>query len=232
VLSALPLRRRELISEFSIKESEPRPRFLGLVAGDTAMPLDTVHVEPWTEVFDEGIVWFFATPYRLTERWAAGNDRVVIVRNEPFELRTWSNTGALQRIVRFDLPMAARTEAHAQALTTAIEDGDNALHQRYLREVEWRTTVPHFRAVHVDAAGRTWLEDYWPDIDGLGQPERNWWTVLDAAGVPAARVQAPVAEDILMIGEDRMLVRETDDLGVHRAAVFSIERGGSGAQSW
>jgi len=213
-------------TNFTIEEIEPRPRFLGLVAGSSVVALDTVHLEPWTNVHDQGWLWFFPTPFYVTEKWAAGLDRVVNVRDEPFELRTWSNAGDLQRIVRIDLPRAPRTEAHTAALTAAIEAGDNAILQRYIEEAEWRATVPHFRAAVLDAAGRTWLEDYWPDIDGLGAPAPSWWTVLDTVGVPAARIQAPVAEDILMIGDDRILLRETDELGVHRAAVFSIERGG------
>lgn len=231
LVGGLPLSESTQFSSFRIEEVEPRRRLLGLAGGEAVVVLDTVHMEAWTNVHSPEAIWFFATPFRMTEAWAAGDDRVIVVRNEPFELRAWSADGTLDRIVRFDTHPASRVAEHSAALEVAIQAGDNDLLKRYLAEVAWAATVPHFRTVLIDAVGRTWLEDYWPDIDGLGAPAPSWWTVLDTIGVPAARVQAPVAEDILMIGEDRMLVRETDELGVHRAAVFTIEDGGAGPQS-
>ncbi len=54
--------------------------------------------------------------------------------------------------------------------------------------------------------------------------ERHW-IVLDDGAVPLARMKTGSSKDILEIGSDYVLVRQQDDFGVERLAMFGIEPG-------
>jgi hypothetical protein len=82
-----------------------------------------------------------------------------------------------------------------------------------------RPTVPAFGELRLDTAGGVWVKAY-PLGDG---PQR--WTVFDAAGRPAARVEIPASLSILQIHPEWVLAVKRDEFEVESIVLLKLERG-------
>ena len=94
---------------------------------------------------------------------------------------------------------------------------------------EWMATpvaehFPAFASVMSDRAGHLWVEEYgFPgeEVDG------GLWTVFDPDGHVLGLVETPPGLAIHEIGEDYILARVQDDLGVEYVQLWPLEREGS-----
>ena len=103
----------------------------------------------------------------------------------------------------------------------SISPRDLAL--QYLDEVPTGGQIPLFSELRFDDAGHLWVADYVPPR-ALLVPDTTWWTVFDQNALPLARVATGRSDNILELGEDHVLLRETDEMGVQRVAMYRIER--------
>ncbi len=84
-------------------------------------------------------------------------------------------------------------------------------------------TFPAFDQILADALGNLWIQEY--DLPGQERPD-PLWTVFDEEGRVLGFVETPSGLRIYEIGEDYILGRATDDLGVEYVQMWSLERTG------
>ena len=84
-------------------------------------------------------------------------------------------------------------------------------------------TFPVFSEVMGDAAGYLWVREY--DFPGEERPA-PLWTVFDPGGRVLGFVETPPALVIEEIGEDYILGRTRDELGVESIQMWPLERQG------
>ncbi len=202
-----------------------RVRSFGLADGNSVTTLDTVLSETTTYVHDSKWLWFISTAFDWSGGFVAGKDRVVVATNSTFEYRVWLGDGRLGSIVRVDTTASQLRSSHLDPIRAWAASGESPYDpSRYLAEAPFPDTIPFFGEVLVDEVGRVWLAEYGPDVELL--PREFWdWTVFAADGLPQARIRTRSPSDLLEIGEDYVLMRLVDDLGVHTLGLFDLLRG-------
>lgn len=160
-------------------------------------------------------------------------DLVVVAPNYSYEIRAFDAHGTLKRIVRRDHEVVARTDAHLDAY---IEDrvirepeGLRADRRRTLREryedIPLPETHPAFVTAIADVLDHLWVQEYRLPGEGDANPV---WTIFDPEGRVLGFVETPAElTDIYEIGENRILGRATDELGVEYVQVWPLRRWGS-----
>ena len=157
-------------------------------------------------------------------------DLVVVAPNYGYEIRAFDADGTLKRIVRRDHEIIARTDAHLDAY---IEDRVmreperlRADTRRRLREryegIPLPETHPAFVTAIADALDHLWVQEY--RLPGAGDANPVW-TIFDPEGRVLGFVETPAElTAIYEIGENSILGRVTDELGVEYVQVWPLGR--------
>ena len=188
--------------------------------------MEVIITDPGTDVPEYAFVAFGR---RLaTALWG---DLIVASSTARYEIRAFRDDGALARIVRRDHLSRAPTEAdrgfHVERELSSVtepmsQDSEDYLRRR-LESAPLAKVFPAFSSVKGDAAGNLWVREYvLPGEEGPAP----LWTVFDSGGRVLGFVETPGGLDILEIGEDHLLGRSTDDLGVESIQVWPLERSG------
>ncbi len=157
-------------------------------------------------------------------------DHVVASPNDRYEIRAFRADGALARIVRRGHQPRVPTEAdrphfvEEQMSYYEASDIPEAIVERARQEFETTPlaeTFPAFSSVLGDASGHLWVEEYrLPRDDRPG----TLWTVFDPEGYALGFVETPDGLEIDEIGEDYLLGRVMDDLGVESVQLWPLVR--------
>lgn len=178
-----------------------------------------------------GAYTFRTLPFTRSTRTATWGELFIVAPTHSYEIRAYGPTGALTLVVRREHALVAPTPAHQE---TEIErrvalrpPEEQAARRRELRErfaeVPMPETFPAFAAIVADALGHLWVQEY--DLPGQERPS-PLWTVFDPAGRVLGFIETPSGLRIYEIGEDYILGRATDDLGVEYVRMWSLERTG------
>ena len=170
-------------------------------------------------------------PFFRSARTTVWAGRFVVAPNDGYEIRAFGRNGALDLVVRREHALVAPTPAHLDAYierqVTARPPGEQAERRRSLREqladVPMPETFPAFDQILADALGNLWIQEY--DLPGQERPD-PLWTVFDEEGRVLGFVETPSGLRIYEIGQDYILGRATDDLGVEYVQMWSLERTG------
>ena len=157
-------------------------------------------------------------------------DHVVASPNDRYEIRVFRADGTLARIVRRGHEPRAPTEAdRAPYVEEQLSYYEGAavpepLVERARQEFETTplaATFPAFSSMLGDATGHLWVEEY-----KLPHDERpgTLWTVFDPEGSALGFVETPEGLAINEIGENYILGRVEDDLGVESVQLWPLER--------
>ncbi|WP_420463966.1 hypothetical protein [Candidatus Palauibacter sp.] len=90
-----------------------------------------------------------------------------------------------------------------------------------LEDMPLLETFPAFGRVLTDSRGYLWVEDY--QLPGESVPA---WTVFDSQGRVLGLLDLPPDLSVFEIGEDYILGRVSDDLGIERVQLWPLERSG------
>lgn len=170
-------------------------------------------------------------PFFRSVRTAVWAGRFVVAPNDGYEIRAFGPNGALDLVVRREhalvVPTPAHLDAHIERQVAARPPEERAERRRSLRErlaeVPMPETFPAFDQILADALGNLWIQEY----DLPGEERTNpLWTVFDSEGRVLGFVETPTGLRIYEIGEDYILGRATDDLGVEYVQMWSLERTG------
>lgn len=221
----------------------PRPRmgivqrspggtsYLGLGSGDSIVVVDSIPAGGRARIVESlrGVpaLWSIPEIFALEGHWAFGPRSVALGESTRFEIRIRDSSGELRRILRVSKEPEFVTTEHLdsiKALTgTPASISPKELTLQYLDEVPTGGQIPFFSELRFDDAGRLWVADYVPPRVLL-VPDTTWWTVFDQDALPLARVATGRSDNILELGEDHILLRETDEMDVQRVAMYRIER--------
>lgn len=163
-------------------------------------------------------------------------DLFVVGPTDRYQLKAFASDGTLTRIVRRGHEPRPVTRADIDAYVEEIisppypDDWTESQVQAYQVEQRQRYRAapvvehfPAFASVTADAVGHLWVEEY--ELPGEERPG-SLWTVFDPEGRVLGFVETPEGLGISEIGEDYLLGRVRDELGVEYVQVWPLERSG------
>ena len=213
------LQRDEVIYQMHGAAGAQLGRLGTFVGGETHREYNGNRTRVMSLIFDHDIASFV---------W---RDLVVVAPNYSYEIRAFGADGALRRIVRRDHEVIVRTAAHLDAYIEdrVIREPERvqAARRRTLRQryegIPLPETHPAFVTAIADVLDHLWVQEYRLPGEGDADPE---WTIFDPEGRVLGLVETPtVLTDIYEIGEDYILGRATDELGVEYVRVWPLSRG-------
>lgn len=159
-------------------------------------------------------------------------DLVVASHNSRYEIVAYRVDGSLDRVVRRDHVLRSPTDADREPFVeeqmSLLEGADIPEFVVQAARHEFETSpladfFPAFSSVLGDATGHLWVEEY-------ESPRENrpgtLWTVFDTEGSALGFVETPDGLEMYEIGEDYILGRVQDGLGVERIQLWPLDRSG------
>ena len=156
-------------------------------------------------------------PFAKTLMWATWQDLVIVTPTDHYEIRAYRTDGTLARIVRRDHDVRSPTQADLDDYRAARTSSNGVLEAVPLPE-----SFPAFSTIEVDLPGYLWVREYNLPEDG----DRALWTVFDADGLVQGFIETPQGLTIYEIGEDYILGKAEDELGVEYVQMWRLDRGG------
>ena len=162
----------------------------------------------------------------------AWGNLAVVASNDSYEVGAYGADGSLMRIVRLDHDVIPVTSAHRDAYVErqalAADPGGVTAEtpgqlRDFYRDVPLPETHPAFVTAMADALNHLWIQEY--NLPGEGGTN-SLWTVFDPEGRVLGFMETPAGLRIHEVGEDYILGRATDDLGVEYVQVWSLSRSG------
>ena len=155
---------------------------------------------------------------------AVWGDLVAIGVQDSYEIKAFAADGRLVRIVRRDGGLEQPTRADQDAyFAERFADWPDEQRTRSLNDVKDMPLVdsyPAFAEILSDLAGYLWVREY--GASGAGDAV---WAVFDPEGRIQGLVETPADLEVFEIGEDYILGRVRDDLGVEIVQLWSLSRG-------
>jgi hypothetical protein len=155
---------------------------------------------------------------------ALAADEVFVVRSGKPELEVFAATGELRRVVRWSQTQQRTADVWEDYKRRSLEGMSAVQRPRYEvlfgRELPLPEFVPAYSVLFTDARGRAWLARY--RLGGETAPPT--WDVIDTDGTWLGSVAMPRRFTPYRIGDDFVLGKHTDSLGVERVQVRSLRR--------
>ena len=176
----------------------------------------------------------YSVVYSRTLELGLWGDLVFVGLSNRYEFKAFRADGTLARIMRLDHNPRPTTQAdhdrHVEQEIAILKrrnppvSADLLKREREFHEsAQMAETFPVFSEVMGDAAGYLWVREY--DFPGEERPA-PLWTVFDPGGRVLGFVETPPALVIKEIGEDYILRRTRDELGVESIQMWPLERQG------
>ena len=166
-------------------------------------------------------------PFQPTVLWAEWGEQMIVSPTDVYELRAYRPDGSLARIVRRDNNVRSPTQADLGSYRAENRSPDPG--RAYARNrnaaidaLPLPASFPAFSAIEVDLLGNLWVREY----NLPGDEDRALWTVFDPEGVALGFVETPLGLVIYEIGEDYLLGKTIDELGVEYVQLWGLDRSG------
>ena len=157
-------------------------------------------------------------PFGRNTIGAVWGDLVVIGDQAVYEIRVFAADGRLVRIVRRDgdpgRPTRAEQDSYWERRYADLPDESRAESLREVRDMPLVDSYRAFSAILSDPLGHLWVRE-----NG-----RRVWTVFDQEGRVEGLVEMPSGLGVFEIGEDYILGRSRDELGVEYVQVWGLDR--------
>ena len=179
-----------------------------------------------------GTMFLMTVPFAHRIVSFAWGELAVVASNDSYEVRAYGADGSLMRIVRLDHDVIPVTSAHRDAYVerqaAAADPGGVTAEtpgqlRDFYRDVPLPDTHPAFVTAMADALDHLWVQE--DNLPGEGGTN-SLWTVFDPEGRVLGFMETPAGLRIHEVGEDYILGRATDDLGVEYVQVWSLSRSG------
>lgn len=219
-----------------------------ILASVNPVHIDTLVVELWdgegdlrallgSHLAHEPRTWVGGVNRTQTFGWdlklAPWGELAVVTPSKRYEIRAFATDGTLARIVRVEhvprAPTEADIEAHIEAgVQMRVPDsfGENVEEAREQARRDIMATpvaehFPAFASIMSDRTGHLWVEEY--EVIGE-ESEGVLWTVFGPDGHVLGFVETPEGLTIYEIGEDYILARVQNELGVESVQLWPLER--------
>lgn len=182
--------------------------------------VDSLGRVPWMEVgiIAEGSV---SRPiFAPITQVASSGDRVWVGAGVERSIDGYDARGVLRTIVRWTgADRSVPADAVARHLEARCESAPPEL-CRAFHEIPVMARFPAHDALHTDADGNLWVQEFWQPAFGSTVP----WRVFDGEGVLIAHVDVPATMRVLDIRADRVLGLMRDELGVETVVLHVLSK--------
>lgn len=177
-----------------------------------------------TQRTDHGIATvLLSVPFGRSPQIAVSGDRIFFGSQDSYELGVYAPDGDLRRLIRLDRSQIPLSEADLAAfIESDVADRDPSVgpeRRRQLEEMPRMEFLPPHGAIHADAQGYFFVEEY--RLPGDDIPVLN---VFDPEGRLTGRLTLPAGLQILEIGEDYVLGLVQDEMGVEYLSLYELYR--------
>ena len=155
---------------------------------------------------------------------ASPEGRMAVTAGRTYELTTYDPSGTLERIVRLAEEPPLRTDAHLDAWVRGSTGGREPMDDaqveaalRRYREMPLPDRLPAWNSLLISDGGEIWARRF--AIRGTETVARD---VFAADGRLLGRVVGPASVRIQHVGDGRVTVISTDDLGVECVEVYEL----------
>ena len=179
--------------------------------------------------------WMHDPPFQQSVVWGAWDGLAIVSNTDRYEIRAYAADGSLARIVRRDHQVRTPTEADLERFKADRLDGitDADFRQMMILVLDALPLPSSFPAftpieryelgIEVDALDYLWIREYTLPGDGRDRP---LWTVFDPDGIVQGFIETPAGLVIYEIGEDYILGKAFDELGVEYVQLWPLDRSG------
>lgn len=176
----------------------------------------------WYIFADRGMA-VYPQPFRHSAIAQVWGDLIIIGSNDLYEIRAYTPEGAVAKIVRREHGVRSPSQADVDAYL-AEQYADETEQERAetmadLADMPLLEAFPAFGRVVTDSRGYLWVEDY--QLPGEPTPA---WTVFDSEGRVLGLMELPAEARLFEIGEDYVLGRVSDELGIERVQLWPLDR--------
>ena len=158
-------------------------------------------------------------------------DLVVVSPTTHYEIHAFRGDGSLHRVVRRDHVLRSPSEADREPYveesmvhilaTPGLPEQMVEMARTQFHRIPFADYFPAFSSVLGDATGHLWVQEY--EYPREARPG-SLWTVFDPEGHVLGFVETPEELQIYEIGEDYILGRAEDELGVESIQLWLLER--------
>jgi len=157
----------------------------------------------------------------MTARVAA--DRMYVGTGVAYEVAVYRSDASLAMLVRRAHTPVQVTDRlldwqMQHELDNAPED-HRTLMRHDFAEMPVPDVLPPYRTIEIDAHSNIWVQEYTAGRDALSQ-----WSVFDSNGAWLGEVTLPLGLELLEIGSDYVLAKDTDELGVEYVKVYALTK--------
>lgn len=157
---------------------------------------------------------------------AVGEDRIYLGDGREHAIDVRSADGRLLRSLRVDREPAPVTEDLRESyVQRQLQEAEDVEERRSLRrtyaDMPFGERVPAYTDLLVDDVGNLWVEE--PMLPG---DSTRTWTVFDSTGALLGPVDMPPRFSLMAAGDDWVLGRREDELGVERVELIPLEKPG------
>lgn len=173
-------------------------------------------------VRSERRIYGFQVPLTPVLQVAVAGDAVHIGAGRRYEIATLGLDGSLRRLLRREgrpvqLTAAIVEEARRVMLDRAAREGERTTIEHLFLDNPFPEHAPAHGALLVDTRGWLWVQG--PPLPGN---DTVTWTAYDDAGERRGTLRLPAGLEVLHIGEDRLVGRNSDSLGVERIGIWRM----------
>ena len=175
----------------------------------------------WWAVFSRGgqIESSRVHPFGRNTVGAVWGDLVAIGDQATYEIRAFAADGTLVRIIRRDgdleSPTRADQDSYWERQYANRPPDSRAESLKAVKDMPLVDSYPAFSGILSDRVGYLWVRERWSSI----------WTVFDPEGRVQGLVEIPSGLRVFEIGEDYILGRKYDELGVEYVQLWTLDRG-------
>lgn len=156
-------------------------------------------------------------PFAHRTHVSASESGVLVMRSDPFEIRSYGTAGNLEAIWRMPGLEEPLSPDEVSAYRSRVGDGSDGV--AMMEDLGTPTRRPPFRTAIVANDGLLWVKQYRSNPEA----DQTWW-VISQRGEVLGQLTVPASLEIRAVGEDRMVAVVEDELGVERIEAYEVRR--------
>lgn len=173
-----------------------------------------------------GATHFPYVPLTQNPAFSVAGEDLLLSRGQEPELKRIDAEGSVRSITRWDQSRISVSEVWQRFSEEYLDEIEEDRRPAYARLLGMDglpipIEVPAVAEIQVDRLGFMWVQE-----SLLPWENQPLWNILDQQGVWIGSLRTPPAVRVLEIGEDYVLGRHLDDLGVERVVLYALHRSG------
>lgn len=179
-------------------------------------PADTLARLFAEEGYSSPGAYYYGLPFARKAVVAAAGEHLHYGSSDGYEIRTYTLSGDLARIIRSD----RATPISRRDIARALERAGGRSREAFSK-LSYQETMPAYADMKVDAAGNLWVADYLGPGEDKGAQQ---WTIFGPQGELRGTFTAPPRFKLHDIGRDYVLANVRDELDVERVVLYRLNQ--------